>query len=121
MAGAERAERLYRLLPAGDWTTALEAGLVPYSDHDRRDAFMHLSTERQVLETARRYFSHCKELLALEINCEAVGSAIRFERAPGRSEAFPHLYGQLPVGAVRHVRGLVRTNAGDFTFDKDVS
>ena len=118
MNAAVPAERLYRLIPAGDWKAALESGSVSYCDRDRRDGFLHMSTEKQVLETARRYFGEQMDVLALEVDFDEVARHVRFEKAPGRDEAFPHLYGDLPVQAVRRARRLIWTGAG-FAFGDD--
>lgn len=117
MACAAEPESLYHLICADDWNKALDGGIVPYGDRDRRDGFLHLSTESQVLETARRYFSRRTDMFALEIDFASIGRSVRFERVPERAEFFPHFYGELSVGAVRRARKLVWVGAG-FHFDE---
>jgi uncharacterized protein (DUF952 family) len=96
---------VFKVLSATDW--AKVAAVVPWSDDDRRDGFMHLSTGAQVLETATRHFAGAVRLVALEIDALALGSALRWE--PSRSGAlFPHLYGDLPRAAVVRARRLVK-------------
>ncbi len=86
-----REEFVYRLIDAADWEAARKAGFVAPSDHDRRDGYIHLSTRAQVPETARRYYVHCKELLALEISARSIAANLKYELAPSRGEDFPHL------------------------------
>lgn len=104
---------LYKILPAADWRAARE--FVPWSDDDRRDGFMHLSTAAQVLETARRRFSGRRGLVALEIDDAALGDALRYEESR-RGALFPHYYGELGKSAVIGVRALVESDDGGFAF-----
>jgi uncharacterized protein (DUF952 family) len=109
-------ERLYRLISVADWNAARRQRVVAYADHDRRDGFMHLSTGAQVLETAERYFSGWTDLLALEIDVDAVAADVKFEAVASRGDAVPHLYGELPVAAVIRARQLSRQEDGTFAF-----
>ena len=95
---------VYKILPMAEWTGAV--GIVPWSNDDRRDGFMHLSTAEQVLETAARHFAGRRDLVALEINAARLGTALRYERGRG-GDLFPHLYGELDAAAVTAVRPLV--------------
>lgn len=119
MTQAPNPSALYRLLGADDWRAAQADGLVPFNADDRRDGFMHLSTGGQVLETARRYYQGRKDVLALEIDPGAVEGEIRYELAPKRGELFPHLYGDLPVSAVRRAQALFLREDGAFVFAGD--
>lgn len=109
-------EVLYKLMRASDWARAEAEGVAPWSDADRRDGYMHLSTPAQVLETARRHFAGARDLLALAVRRAAIEGALKFELAPKRGELFPHLYGPLPVAAVTGVRALVPQTDGSFAF-----
>ena len=68
---------------------------------DRRDGFIHFSTAAQVEETARRHFAGRTDLLLVAVDVD--GLDIRWEPSRG-GELFPHLYGVLPLSAVREVR-----------------
>jgi uncharacterized protein (DUF952 family) len=110
-------ERIYRLIESACWKTASETGVVPYAADDRRDGFLHLSTEAQVLETARRHYAGRTDMLALEIDAAFLGELLRFEHVSTRNESFPHFYGDLRIDAVRSARRLVWTNEDVFAFD----
>ena len=70
-----------------------------------RDGFIHFSTASQVAETARKHFSGQTGLFLIEVDADALGDALRWE--PSRNdELFPHLYGELDLGAVTGVREL---------------
>jgi uncharacterized protein (DUF952 family) len=46
----------------------------------------------------------------LEVDVAAVGSPIRVENLEGGTEEFPHVYGPIPVAAVRQVRLMDRSD-----------
>lgn len=107
---------LCKILPVESWRTA--GDVVSWSEDDRRDGFMHLSTPAQVLETARRHFPGRRDLVVLEIDESALADRVRYEKS--RSGAlFPHLYGSLPRSAVIRLRSLEWTDGGAFAFVSD--
>lgn len=109
-------EVLYKLMRASEWARARADGVAPWSEADRRDGYMHLSTPSQVLETARRHFAGADDLVALAVPRAAIDGALKFELAPKRGELFPHLYGPLPAAAVTRVRPLAPRREGGFVF-----
>lgn len=109
---------VYKLVSPEALARARESGVVAPAEIDRKDGYIHLSTAAQALETARLHFSDAPQLLALEIDPERVEGEIRYELAPKRREAFPHLYGVLPLRAVVRVRPLRRDGAR-FVFADD--
>lgn len=111
----ESPDAVYRIASAAEWREAERAGVVPLRDIDRRDGYVHLSTRGQVLETARLHFAAADDLLALEIPLAPLGAQVKFEIAPKRGEAFPHLYGTLRRAHVRAVIPLMREGAA-FSF-----
>lgn len=69
--------------------------------------FVHLSTQRQVDLPANRIFAGRTDLVMLYVDRAALAAPLRWEPGvPGDpvSMLFPHLYGTLPVRAVRAVR-----------------
>ena len=96
---------LYKILPRALWQEAREAGRFAGAPVDRADGYIHLSTAEQAAETAARHFAGQGDLLLLGIAPDALGDALRYE--PSRGGAlFPHLYGDLPLDAVRTVEPL---------------
>ena len=94
---------LYHMAKRADWEQAEAAGVYRGSADDARDGFMHFSTAEQVAETAARHFAGQSDLVLAAIDAAALGSALRYE--PSRGGAlFPHLYGTLPLAAVRWVK-----------------
>ena len=62
---------------------------------------------KQVAETARKHFAGQTGLFLIEVDADALGDALRWE--PSRNdELFPHLYGELDLGAVTGVQRCTR-------------
>ena len=72
------------------------------SSDDLRDGYIHFSTASQVAETARKHYFGQTGLFLVAVDADALGDALRWE--PSRNdELFPHLYGELDLGAVTAV------------------
>ncbi len=90
---------IYKISPASAWREAERAGVYRGSADDLRDGFIHFSTASQVAGTARKHFSGQTGLFLIAVDADALGDALRWE--PSRhDELFPHLYGELDLGAV---------------------
>ena len=75
--------------------------------------YIHCSKPEQIEGVAQRFYADLSELLLLEVDPERVESEIVEEPpAPGVSELFPHIYGPLPITAVRSVRQWTRGEIG---------
>lgn len=94
---------IYTLVRAADWEAAQAASAYRGSADDRRDGFLHFSTARQLRATAAKHRAGVADLWLLEADTAALGDALRWEPASGSSRPglFPHLYGPLPVAAIR--------------------
>ncbi len=91
--------KIYKICPAPAWREAERQGVYRGSADDSRDGFIHFSTAAQVAETARKHFASQTGLFLVELDADALGEALRWE--PSRNdELFPHLYGELDLGAV---------------------
>jgi uncharacterized protein (DUF952 family) len=98
----KRVRIIYKICSASAWREAERLGVYRGSDDDARDGFIHFSTASQVSETARKFFFGQTGLFLVEVDADALGDALRWE--PSRNdELFPHLYGELDLGAVRRV------------------
>ena len=97
--------RIYKICPVAAWREAERRGVYRGSADDARDGFIHFSAASQVAGTAARHFSGQNDLLLIEVDAEALGDRLRWERSRN-DELFPHLYGELGLGAVRAVRDL---------------
>jgi uncharacterized protein (DUF952 family) len=96
---------IYHMCLREEWDLALRSGLYTGSSQDRADGFIHFSTAGQLPESARRHRRGQAGLVLLAVDPQVLGEVLRWE--PSRQGAlFPHLYGTLPVSAVRFVRDM---------------
>src|SRR5450631_2410450 len=103
--GIRAVRTIYKICPASAWREAERRGAFRGSADDLRDGFIHFSTGPQVAETARKHFFGQTGLFLVEVDADALGDTLRWE--PSRhGELFPHLYGELDLGAVVGVRDI---------------
>jgi len=98
---------VYKILRRAEWAAAQETGVLTGSPTDMRDGFIHLSAPHQVRGVCERHFADESELVLLAVEPERLGPALKWE-ASHKGEAFPHLYGTLPLALVRSVAEIRR-------------
>ena len=96
---------IYKICERAAWHEAESGGLYRGSAVDRRDGFIHFSTAAQVAETAAKHFAGQTDLMLVAVDGDALGTALKWEASRGGA-LFPHLYGVLPVAAVRWAQPL---------------
>ena len=97
--------KIYKICPASAWREAERQGVFRGSADDIRDGFIHFSSASQVAGTARKHFSGQSGLFLIAVDADALGDRLRWERSRN-DELFPHLYGDLDLGAVVGVHSL---------------
>jgi uncharacterized protein (DUF952 family) len=106
---------VYKICPRTLWNEAEHDGVFRGAPVDHADGFIHFSTAAQVHETAARHFAGAADLVLVAIEAEGLGPALKWE--PSRGGAlFPHLYGDLPLAAVRWVKPLLLGPDGQHRF-----
>lgn len=90
---------IYKISPASAWREAERQGVYKGSADDLRDGYIHFSTAAQVAETARKHYFGQTGLFLIAVDADALGDALRWDRSRN-DELFPHLYGELDIGAV---------------------
>ena len=112
---------LFHIAVATDWAQAQRDGEYRMSTRGRTladEGYIHASTAAQVLPVANAYYQdEPDDLLLLVLDPALIGAEIKWEQVPGAASAdpFPHIYGPLPVHAVRQVLPLLRDESGQFT------
>ncbi len=96
---------VYKICETTLWREAERAGAFHGAAVDARDGFIHLSTAAQVRETAAKHFAGAGDLLLVAVDADALDGALKWEVSRG-GDLFPHLYGPLPLAAVRWVKPL---------------
>ncbi|RSK44286.1 DUF952 domain-containing protein [Hymenobacter perfusus] len=94
---------LYRIAQPADWQQAQQTGFFASADLVA-EGFIHASELAQVLETARLYYQASPGAILLEVEEKALQAAgIRVERewVERRQAYFPHVFGRIPLAAVR--------------------
>lgn len=114
----ESVTTIYTLVRGDDWRAARAAGEYRGSADDRRDGFLHFSTAAQVRASATKHRAGEPDLVLVEVDVAALGDALRWEPAASGSRPglFPHLYGPLPLAAVRGATSLPLNPDGTHTF-----
>lgn len=90
---------VYKIVPENLWSEARADGVFRGAAIDLQDGYIHFSTASQARETAARHFTAQAGLLLVAIDAAALGEALKFEPSRG-GDLFPHLYADLPMGAV---------------------
>ncbi len=103
--------KIYKICSASAWREAERSGVYRGSTDDARDGFIHFSTATQLAETVRKHFAGQKDLLLISVDADAIGAALRWERSRNE-ELFPHLYGELDLGAVSGVQDMPAQSDG---------
>jgi uncharacterized protein (DUF952 family) len=110
---------IYKICTTAEWRAAESAGVYRGSVVDHRDGFIHFSTAEQAAETAAKHFAGQRDLVLVAVDAEVLGRALKWE--PSRGGAlFPHLYGELPLSAVRRIDPLPLDAAGRHVFPADI-
>ena len=111
---------IYKICTAAEWREAERAGVYRGSAADRKDGFIHFSTAEQAAETAAKWFAGQRDLVLVAVDADALGDKVKWE--PSRGGAlFPHLYGKLPLSAVRTVAPLPLDAAGRHVFPEGLT
>jgi uncharacterized protein (DUF952 family) len=106
---------VFKLVDRASWTAAAPLASFAGSAVDARDGFIHFSTAAQLRETAARHFTGQPDLLLVAVDAASLGDALRWEPSRG-GDLFPHLYGPLPLRAVRWASALELDGSGGHVF-----
>jgi uncharacterized protein (DUF952 family) len=96
---------IYKICEAAQWAQAERNGEFCGSAVDVADGYIHFSTAAQIAGTAAKHFAGMSDLVLVAVGAEELGSALKWETSRGGA-LFPHLYGPLPLAAVRSVHAL---------------
>ncbi len=96
---------IFHICRREEWAAARAAGCYGGSSQDRADGFIHFSDAAQVAASAAKHRAGQDGLVLLTVEAATLGDALKWE--PSRGGAlFPHLYGDLPLTAVRRIDDL---------------
>jgi uncharacterized protein (DUF952 family) len=106
---------IFKICAAAQWREAERVGMFSGVPVDWQDGYIHFSTVEQVAETAAKHFAGVLDLVLIAVDATTLGPGLRWE--PSRGGAlFPHLYGTMPLGAVRWTKPLPLDPSGLHVF-----
>lgn len=110
---------VYKVLRPAEWSEVKESGVFTGSPADNPDGFIHLSAAHQVRGVCDRHFAVEDDLVLLTIEAGQLGLALKWETSH-KGEAYPHLYGPLPLALVRAVAEIRRGRDDRFNFPSEI-
>ena len=108
-------ELIYKIASHEAYRVFSKTGVFPGMPIDISDGYVHFSTAAQLAETLRLHFAGQGNLVVFSVRTYDLGTSLRWEPSRG-GQLFPHLYGKLPVGAVRRVAPLPLGEGGRHIF-----
>ena len=114
---------LYRIAEPTDWVHAQKTGFFASADL-AAEGFIHCSEAHQILETARRYYAGRAVLVLLEWDEAALaiaGARVEREWVASRNQHFAHVFGAVPLVAVRRSWPFGADAAGEFQLPAGIS
>jgi uncharacterized protein (DUF952 family) len=93
---------IYKICTAAMWREAERSGVFRGAAIDLRDGYIHFSTAAQAVETVEKHFARERDLVLVAVDAGVLGESLKWEISRGGA-LFPHLYGTLPLSAVRRV------------------
>lgn len=97
---------IYHVCHRSEWDAAQIAGIYAGSTQDSGDGFIHFSARDQLEASVAKHRRGQDDLVILIVDGGRLGAPVRWEPARGGA-LFPHLYGALPLDAVRAVQPLL--------------
>ena len=95
----------YKIFTADQWTQFQSDGIFHGAPVDLADGYIHLSAADQLQGTLDKHFTGQSGLVIAEVDLVSLGSTVKWETSRGDA-LFPHIYGPLPMSAVRLTRNL---------------
>lgn len=96
---------IYHVCRRTEWQYAQTTGVYAGSTQDAADGFIHFSGPTQVVESVARHRAGQDGLVIVAVDPARLGETLKWEASRGGA-LFPHLYGSLPLTAVKWVADL---------------
>jgi len=106
---------LFHIALVDDWAAAQRAGEITDSTRHvglAEEGYIHCSFADQVAGAAARFYGDLDAVVVLRIDPALVPSPIVVEDLVGSGVEFPHVYGPIPVAAVRQAVTVAPTATG---------
>ena len=109
----------YKVLTADEMAALEREGIFAGAPVDLADGYIHPSTADQLTGTVDKHFAQADGLHVAAVDLAAQGERLRWEPSRG-GQLFPHVYGPLPLDAVRSVVPLPLGGDGHHVFPDGV-
>ncbi|MDC3172609.1 DUF952 domain-containing protein [Alphaproteobacteria bacterium] len=96
---------VYKICSKNEWNKAIIEKLYTGSEVDNRDGFIHLSTKKQLKETATKHFKGQENLLIICFRVIKIKDKLKWEISRNE-ELFPHYYGNLETNKAEEIYNL---------------
>ena len=93
----------YKILTSEQWAQFQADGVFYGAPVDLADGYIHMSAADQLPDTLKKHFAGQTALVIAEVDLAVLGNSIKWEASRGGA-LFPHIYGPLPMAAVRGTR-----------------
>jgi uncharacterized protein (DUF952 family) len=93
---------IYHVCRREEWQSAKVSGRYRGSSQDEADGFIHFSGPAQLVASVARHRAGQDQLVLVAADPARLGDALKWEISRGGA-LFPHLYGPLPLEAVKWV------------------
>lgn len=114
---------IFHVTSEPDWAQARRDGEYRLSARGvtlEEQGFIHCATAEQVERIANTVYADFDGwLVVLEIETDRLQTEVRFENLDGGTEAFPHIFGPVPVQAVVRVTTLRKNSSGKWWFSRE--
>lgn len=90
--------RIFHIALSKEWNQALQDGSYRTGSLEN-EGFIHLSTGKQLLRTANKFYVGNRDVVLLVIDPGLLASELRYEPIED-GQLFPHVYGELNLDAV---------------------
>ena len=100
---------IYHLTEPDRWAQSLAEGVHTGSTRGvelAQEGYIHCSTAAQWPGVVERFYGDAETLLLLHIDEDKLDSPLVYEQLGDAPEAFPHVYGAIPLAAVIEVERL---------------
>ena len=89
---------VYKICTKSEWQEVKNKGQFKGSKKDLEDGYIHFSSEDQVEETLKKFYSNQKDLILLKVNTLKLDHLIWEQASDGNM--FPHLHSLLDISKV---------------------
>ena len=90
---------IYKIRRQSEWKELKKDEIFTGSVHDARDGFIHMSTGAQLQGTLDKHYTQGDDVILAAVRLADIAESVKWEVSRGGAE-FPHIYGELPLGAI---------------------